>query len=216
VDVQELKARAQALVVKGRFERAEVLYCQIVTLVPRDAPAWIRRAETQRRLNRVDDAVWSYRTAATILLSLGHEARAIAGLKLALSLRPEDVDLVTDLIRIEMRRSQRASERAHTPAKVVSMRDLEQHQLALPMLGDVDLRASSESGIVAAPTAPAPAYEPKATPAPLSEWPRVVRVNETEVAVLASPDARWVVVSSTAPLEVHYADRLVADEATSH
>ncbi len=210
------------MVVKGRFETAEVLYRQVVALVPRDAPAWIRRAETQRRLNRIDDAVWSYRTASTILLSLGHEARAIAGLKLALALRPEDIDLVTDLIRIEMRRSQRAAglplgERATAPVKVVSMQDLERHQLALPMLGEVSLRASSESGIAAMPAeatpAPRPAleYQPKATPEPLSVWPRVVRVNDTEVAILAAPDARWVVISSASPLEVRYADRLSVD-----
>ena len=159
MDVSELKARARAAVVQGRLEHAEVLYRQLLTRVPRDAGAWLRHAETLRRLDRVNDAVWSYRTASTILLAQGHEARAIAGLKLALGLKPDDVDLVTEIIRVELHRHRRLAVRGQpgwpSSAQVteVPLEELDRPQLALPMLGPVDLRASAGSG-VAPPASP--------------------------------------------------------------
>lgn len=156
VDVHELKDRARALVVKGRLEKAEVLYRQVVTLVPGDAPAWIRHAETLRRLNRISESVWSYRTAANILRALGHEGRALACLKIALDLRPDDIDLITEIIRIEMHRKRRLERTPLMPAAKESsgsglLSDLEKPKLALPMLTEVDLRQTSDSVVVSMP-----------------------------------------------------------------
>jgi tetratricopeptide (TPR) repeat protein len=258
VDVTELKARARSMVVKGRLEKAEVLYRQVLTQVPRDAPAWIRHAETLRRLGRTDEASWSYRTAAGILLSLGYEARAIAALKLALELKPADIDLVSEIIRVEMHRNRRVpptpgEARPLEPSQVVPMNDLEQKQLALPMLTQPDMRPSAESGIVAAPVAEAPpplsapmtdlppglppewaasgetapsAPEPLPTPMaspPVrfevealtnSAWPQVRRINDREIAIKASASAKWIVITSSAPLDVRFAITLDVDLET--
>jgi len=156
VDVHELKDRARALVVKGRLEKAEVLYRQVVALVPGDAPAWIRHAETLRRLNRISESVWSYRTAANILRALGHEGRALACLKIALDLRPDDIDLITEIIRIEMHRKRRLERTPLVPAPKESsgsgpLSDFEKPKLALPMLTEVDLRQTSDSVVVSMP-----------------------------------------------------------------
>jgi tetratricopeptide (TPR) repeat protein len=186
VDVQELKTRARAAVVKGRLEQAEVLYRQVLTRVPRDAPAWLRHAETLRRLDRVNDAVWSYRTASTILLALGHEARAVAGLKLALELKPDDVDLVTEIIRVELHRHRRSGPPA-TPSRptqaVVTLEEMERPQLALPVLGPVDLRPSADSAVT---PAPAPADAPP-TPRP----PHAHAMEGLLAAALALADVSW-------------------------
>ncbi len=155
MDVHELKDRARALVVKGRLEKAEVLYRQVVTLVPGDAPAWIRHAETLKRLNRIAEAVWSYRTAANILRSLGHEGRALASLKIALEFKPDDIDLITEIIRIEMhrkRRLERPSQVASKDTPVASpLADLTKPKLALPMLTEIDPRQSADSVVMRVP-----------------------------------------------------------------
>jgi tetratricopeptide (TPR) repeat protein len=257
VDVTELKARARSMVVKGRLEKAEVLYRQVLTQVPRDAPAWIRHAETLRRLGRTDEASWSYRTAAGILLSLGYEARAIAALKLALELKPADIDLVSEIIRVEMHRNRRVpptpgEARPPEPSQVVPMNDLEHKQLALPMLSQPDMRPSAESGIVAAaaaappplsapmtdlpaalpsewaapsptaPSAPEPLPTPLASPPVRFEvealtnasWPQVRRINDREIAIKASAAAKWIVITSSAPLDVRFTVTLDVDLET--
>jgi tetratricopeptide (TPR) repeat protein len=110
MDIRRLKELATRLVSDGRYERAEVLFRQMLTLAPRDANLWLRHAELLKRLDRSYPAVTSYRMAAQLLMDVGHAGRAVACLKLALELVPEDIDLVTDIIRFELR--QRAQERA--------------------------------------------------------------------------------------------------------
>ena len=237
MDVHELKDRARALVVKGRLEKAEVLYRQVVTLVPGDAPAWIRHAETLKRLSRISEAVWSYRTASSILRSLGHEGRALACLKIALELKPDDIDLITEIIRIEMHRKRRG-ERAPYVSQgrdgmaVVPMADLERPKLALPMLTEIDPRLLADSGIVHAPpdsspTEPAgledlsgvgqgalrdPAVELEVQLSQVPTWPQVRRIHDREVAVKAGPNSKWLVVSSKSPLEVRFEASLDIDD----
>lgn len=103
MSVRAVKEKAAKLVASGQFERAEVLLRQALTQSPRDVQTWLRHAEVLKRLSRNVDAVASYRLAARILDEEGHHPRAVAALKLALSLVPDDVDLIADIIRSEMR-----------------------------------------------------------------------------------------------------------------
>lgn len=237
MDARDLKKQAQRQVVKGRPDRAEVLYRQVVSLVPRDAPSWLRHAETLCKLGRTADAVWSYRQAATLLLTLGHQTRAIAALKLALELVPDDVDLVSDIIRLEMQRTRPpAMFPPRAPQPVVPLERLEEPQLALPMHTDdaitepgmrsgefvieVDL---GERNFDEEPTEldldpPVAAADPEPRPvAPMVQptWPQVRRLNDREVAVKAGPDAQWLVVTSAAPLDVKFHSSLAVDSETN-
>lgn len=103
MSVRVVKERAAKMVAAGQLERAEVLLRQVLTQVPRDSQTWLRHAEVLKRLGREGDAVSSYRLAAQILDEEGHHPRAAAALKLALTLLPNDVDLIADIIRSEMR-----------------------------------------------------------------------------------------------------------------
>lgn len=203
MNVAESKERARSLVAKGRYEKAEVLYRQLLTRVPRDASVWVRHAETLKRLGTTHRAAWSYRTAATILVSLGYEARAIACLRLALECEPDDIDVISELIRVEMHRTSRHAKATHPapplPSRPVPLSSLEEPQLALPMLSAVDPRASGDSVVMHAPT-----------------WPQVRQISEREVAIKASAESRWVVISSATALEVHFKDDfVVADSVPS-
>lgn len=201
MDVHELKDRARALVVKGRLEKAEVLYRQVVALVPGDAPAWIRHAETLRRLNRISESVWSYRTAANILRALGHEGRALACLKIALDLRPDDIDLITEIIRIEMHRKRRLERTPLVAAPKESsgsgpLSDFEKPKLALPMLTEVDLRQTSDSVVVSMPAAaPDPLGGP---PSPAGVGPEATEASEA-IERSANPPTPPVLRASPAP-----------------
>lgn len=209
MDVHELKDRARALVVKGRLEKAEVLYRQVVTLVPGDAPAWIRHAETLKRLGRVPESVWSYRTAANILRALGHEARALACLKIALDLKPDDIDLITEIIRIEMHRKRRQERGPLLPSRdstaAVPLADLGQPKLALPMLTEVDPRQSADSVAVrvveSSPTEPGLADPLAVAPAarsldgsapPFESSPTVLEAPAASGTTAAGDDGRSV------------------------
>lgn len=101
--VRELKEKASLLVGSGHYERAEVLLRQALLLSPRDAQSWLKHAEVLKRLSRGRAAAGSYRLAARLLDDEGHHARSIAALKLALAELPDDVDIITDIIRSEMR-----------------------------------------------------------------------------------------------------------------
>lgn len=187
---------------KGRYEKAEVIYRQLLTRVPRDASVWVRHAETLKRLGTNHRAAWSYRTAATILVSLGYEARAIACLRLALECEPDDIDVISELIRVEMHRTSRHAKASPTaatpvPSRPVPLSSLEEPQLALPMLSVVDPRPSGDSVVLQAPT-----------------WPQVRQVSEREVAIKTSAESRWVVISAATALEVRFKDEfVVADSA---
>ncbi|MBL8921485.1 MAG: hypothetical protein JNJ54_21675 [Myxococcaceae bacterium] len=100
--VRELKEKASVLVATGHYERAEVLLRQALLLSPRDAQSWLKHAEVLKRLSRGAAAAGSYRLAARLLEDEGHHTRSIAALKLALAELPDDVDIITDIIRSEM------------------------------------------------------------------------------------------------------------------
>ncbi|MDP3233190.1 MAG: hypothetical protein Q8N26_10480 [Myxococcales bacterium] len=106
MSVRLVKERAARLVASGQFERAEVLLRQALTQAPRDVQSWLKHAEVLKRLSRDADAVSSYRLAARLLDEAGHHHRAVAALKLGLALVPDDIELITDIIRLEMRARQ--------------------------------------------------------------------------------------------------------------
>lgn len=199
MDIRRLKEQASRLSAEGRLERAEVLYRQMLTLQPRDSGLWLRHAEVLKRLSRREAAVSAYRMAAQLLMDVGHGHRAVACLKLALEQRPEDIDLVTDIIRYELRQRaqdrERPSQRQASPVEPVepgpeSGTEPVEHLLALPMLPQVPVEVES----------------------PLERWPQVRRVSETEVAIKPSPFAKWVVLSSSAVLEVRFLEDYQVDE----
>ncbi len=212
MDARELKAKASSSIAKGRFDRAEVLYRQALTLVPRDSQLWLKHGETLKHLGQKAEAAESYRMASGILATDGHFLRAIAAMKLALELRPNDVELISGLIRLEMRFSQHKDR----PAFIASYTSIETPAplLALPMTMSTEPEGPKaltlEGNLVAKnndQTAAAVSYEPS----PL--YPQVRRLSDSEVAMRANADSRWVVVSSVTPVVVRYATTLEADDA---
>lgn len=225
MDVRRLKEKAARLSAEGRFERAEVLYRQLLTHHPRDANLWLRHAEVLRHLDRDAASIASYRMAAQLLEAAGHSARAVACLKVALELEPDDVDLVTDIIRYELRQRQAERARPAFPAPLPPPPDAgpppdvePPRLLALPMLESSPSRLvalvpeSAETAPFPAPKASAPRI-PIEVEAPLQRWPQVRRVSDTELAIKASPFAKWIVVTATAELEVRFFDDYPVDEA---
>ena len=186
---------------KGRFERAEVLYRQALTLVPRDSQLWLKHGETLRHLGQQADAIDSYRMAATILATDGHFSRAIASMKLALELRPNDVELISDIIRLEMRHSEVKDRPAFVSPHISS--ETPAPLLALPSAIALPLTPSPEFS----PVTPPPFAAPPQNNA-LPEWPQVRRLSESEVAMRASAQSQWVVVSSVTPVVVRYVAEL--------
>lgn len=214
MDARELKAKASSSIAKGRFDRAEVLYRQALTLVPRDSQLWLKHGETLKHLGQQGEAAESYRMASSILATDGHFLRAIAAVKLALELRPNDVELISDLIRLEMRFSQHKER----PPFIASYTSIETPPplLALPMTMAVEpevpkaLTAGGEvvpqnNGQMATPGQ----YEPPPS------YPQVRRLSESEVAMRANADSRWVVVSSVTPVVVRYEAGLSAEDVAS-
>lgn len=223
MDVRGLKERASRLSSQGRFERAEVLYRQLLTHQPRDANLWLRHAETLRHLDRVDSSISSFRMAAQLLDSAGHTARAVACLKVALELKPDDVDLVTDIIRFELRQRQAERERPTWPAPLPPPPDAGPAEtepvplLALPMFASSDSHISELVPDALEPIPPPRVSAPRIpleVEAPIQRWPQVRRVSDHEVAIKPSPFSKWIVLSAATSLEVRFFDEFpVADEA---
>ncbi len=226
MDLRRLKEQASRLSAEGRFERAEVLYRQMLTVAPRDPSLWLRHAELLKRLARTESSVSSYRMAARLLMDAGHAARAIACLKMALELLPDDIDLVTDIIRFELRqlKTQRASHLPPPPlvdhlqamrAEHEQVHETTPQLLALPMFVSSESRLTALVPALVDPLPPPPASAPRIpveVESPLQRWPQVRRLSETEVALKASPFAKWVVVTSFSAIEVRFFDDFPVDE----
>lgn len=183
MDLRGLKDQAARLSAEGRLEKAQLLYQQLLSLNPRDPSLWVRNAEVLKRLERREAAVSSYRMAAQLLMNLGHGHRAVACLKLALEQHPNDVEIVTELIRYELK--QRQDERAHPhhaagPLPVVAMFP---HQASPPVPVESQAR-----------------------------WPQVRRLAEGEVGIKPSPFSPWVVITSSAAIEVRFLEDYAVDE----
>lgn len=214
MDARELKAKASSSIAKGRFDRAEVLYRQALTLVPRDSQLWLKHGETLKQLGQQGDAVESYRMASSILATDGHFLRAIVAMKLALELRPNDVELISDVIRLEMRFSQHRDRpffislytSIETPAPL----------LALPMImtavPEVP-KALTVEGELAPQNNDQPAMTVSAELA--AAYPQVRRLSDSEVAMRANAGSKWVLVSSVTPVVVRYATELDAEDTAT-
>jgi tetratricopeptide (TPR) repeat protein len=186
-----LKQEAGELLARGKFAQAEVLCRQMLLLHPRDAQLWVRHADTLKRLSRVDDAVESYRRAAAMLTEAGHFPRAVAALRLALELRNDDLDLISELIRVELKKNSRDA-RTVTAATAAPPR-----------------RIRTPDALLALPILDEPVTNPGVTlevMAPADDWPQVRRLSKRAVALKPGPDARWVVIESETDVRVSFAD----------
>lgn len=206
MDFRTLKEKANQALAKGRFEQAEVFLREAITRVPRDAALWVKHADTLRKLHRLTDALASYRMAASIFSQEGHDHRAVAALKVALDLVPEDVDLIADLIRVEMHRTRRAEAPRLSPNAMRERLAQESDPEPPPLLALPALPPLPSS-----PTEFALEVEVEDHRANRA-WPQVRRLSDREVAIKSSPGARWIVVTANAPLDVRFEAELAIDE----
>lgn len=204
MNARALKDKANLALAAGRLEKAEVLVRQALTLVPRDPALWVKHADTLRRLHRLRDAAASYRMAASLFSQEGHDHRAIAALKVALDLLPEDVDLIADLIRVEMHRTRRAEAPRLSPNALRTSVHAETDPEPTPLLALPALPSS--------PSEFALQVEVEVEAKARSAWPQVRRLSDREVAIKSSEQARWIVISSEVPLSVRFEDSLDIDE----
>jgi HrpA-like RNA helicase len=124
----------------------------------------------------------------------------------ALDLAPEDADLIADRIRVEMHRSRRAEPPRWSASGLRTAVQSETEPpetkplLALPAL------PSSPSEFALQVEAESREQTRKGS------WPQVRRISGREVAIKASPDARWIVVTAGSPLDVRFETSLTIDE----
>lgn len=219
MSVRLVKERAARLVASGQFERAEVLLRQALTQAPRDVQTWLKHAEVLKRLSRDADAVSSYRLAARLLDEAGHHHRAVAALKLGLALVPDDIELITDIIRLEMRaRQSTAGVRSVFPVSSPS-----QLLGGVPASSESSLYSASSSSVLASEDAapqlalpmetsvsPVPrrldTWEPEPEPEPAAAAEASASVAEPAPEALHSEDA--VATPASAPVESEQALQL--------
>ena len=194
MELRQLREEAGDLWARGKFAQAEVLYRQMLLQVPRDAQLWVRHAETLKRLDRIPEAVESYQRAASMLAELSHFPRAVAALRLALELKPDDLDLISELIRMELRKNVREAR----PAPVA------------PMPSRTPTPEPTEP-LLALPALDEPVTNPGITieVADSAQWPQVRRMSPNSVALKSGPEARWVIVESDSVLRLTFTDELV-------
>jgi|CXWL01.1.fsa_nt_gi tetratricopeptide (TPR) repeat protein len=191
------------MLAKGKFAQAEALLRGALKTTPNDAQLQIRLAEVLRRLNRNEDALTAYRAAGRLLADEGHYVRAIAALKIALEIAPQNVDVVTELIQLELKKGRRpvtgAWERfAPTPLEVAI--DYELHlkeqpeQLALPAVPMVDpgVQVTNHDADI--------------------RYPLIRRLSDRELAIKSTAQGRWLVVSAGATLNVRFVDDVEQDQ----
>lgn len=196
MELRTLKQEAGDLVARGKFAQAEVLYRQMLLLHPRDAQLWVRHAEALKRLSRVDDAIDSYRRAAGMLSEAGHFPRAVAALRLALELRRDDLDLISELIRMELKKNQREARTLAFSSLPAARIPTPESLLALPVLDEPVTNPGITIEVL-----------PRA-----DEWPQVRRLSARSVALKPGPDARWVIIDSDTELRVSFADNLTESD----
>jgi tetratricopeptide (TPR) repeat protein len=198
MELRTLKQEAGDLLARGKFAQAEVLYRQMLLLNPRDAQLWVRHGDALKRLGRIEEAVDSYRRASSMLSEAGHLPRAVAALRLALELQHDNLDLISELIRMELKKNQRDPRApfAQLPAQPRIPTPDPDSLLALPVLDD----PITDPGITIE-------VLPRA-----DEWPQVRRISACAVALKPAPDARWVMIESDTELRVTFADSLVESE----
>ncbi len=192
MEPRSIKQEASDLLARGKFAQAEVLFRQMLLTQPRDGQLWVRHAEALKRLGRTDDSVESYRRAAAMLAEAHHFPRAAAALKLALEQRPDDLDLISELIRVELRKNQREGRAAPVAAAVA----------AAP-------RIPTPDAMLALPILEEPVTNPGITievVPPNDDWPQLRRLSARAVALKTNADARWIVLDSDSEVRVSFAD----------
>lgn len=228
MDVLELKLQASQLLVRGKLVQAEALIREAIRSAPGDAQLHIRLAETLRRLRRDQAAVEVYRNASKLLADEGHTVRAIAALKLALEVEPENLDVVSELIALEVKRSQSSTQYgwerfAPTPLEAAIDYELQIREeaaqasaSATPATGE----SASATGVETPtePEAPAevasldtvPAVEKPVPAEAMAEqrvrYPVIRRLSDREFAIKSNAQGRWLVVSSETPLTARFVE----------
>ncbi len=203
MDLRALKQEVSHLLLKGKFPQAEGLLREAIRFQPTDAQLHIRLAEVLRRMQRNDDALAAYRDASRLLADDGHVVRAIAALKLALEIQPQNIDVVSELIQLELKKARRPPtagwERpAPTPLETaidyeLKLQDDEPKQLALPAapLIDPGVQVVRQENEV--------------------RYPLIRRLSDREFAVKSTPNGRWLLVTSTTPLNIRFVDSVEQD-----
>ena len=214
MELRDLKEQAGEHWSKGRFAQAEVLYRQASAGID-GLPfvlSWVRCAitssEALRRLNRSPEAVFSYQRAGQVLADQGHFSKAVAAVRMALELKKDDIDLISELIRLEVRRKKGSKSSPSVEVAVVDhpRADLPQQLLALPML-------PPSSAPIGVPVVPEVAVEPLAAGLETSqEHPIVMRLSDREVAIKSHPEARWMLVTADSPVLLRFVDSLPKPE----
>lgn len=199
MDLRTLKQAVSQMLAKGKLAQAEALLQGALKTTPNDAQLQIRLAEVLRRLNRNEDALTAYRAAGHLLADEGHYVRAIAALKIALEISPQNVDVVTELIQLELKKGRRPGtsaweKLAPTPLEVAIDYELhlkeEPEQLALPAAPMVD------SGMQASPRHEEPEIR----------YPLIRRLSDRELAIKSTAQGRWLLVTANSPLNVRFVD----------
>lgn len=193
MEPRSIKQEASDLLARGKFAQAEVLFRQMLLTQPRDGQLWVRHAEALKRLGRTDDSVESYRRAAAMLAEAHHFPRAVAALKLALEQRPDDLDLISELIRVELRKNAREGRSSPVAAVVAPPRiPTPDPMLALPVLEEPITNPGITIEVVP----------------PDHDWPQMRRLSARAVALKTSADARWIVLESDTEVRVSFADEV--------
>lgn len=129
-------AAAEQALMRGRYDRASEYLRRMLVEEPRNAQLWLRLADCSRRLTDTRHAIGCYRHASELLAKAGHHARAVAALKLALALVPDDVELASDIISLELaaRRARKVTLPARREQELEGEGTPAESTLALPVL----------------------------------------------------------------------------------
>lgn len=95
-----LKAYAEALAAEGRVQAAAKLINEYLATNDGGWGLWHLFAELSKRMGRTTLAVTAYRASARQLEAAGHPKHALAALKRALRLAPNDASLREDVARL--------------------------------------------------------------------------------------------------------------------
>jgi hypothetical protein len=221
MNLRALKDEATQLFARGKFQKCIGLYRDLIEQSPGDPNLHLRHAEACRRLGMLLEAVQSYRAAADLFLAEGHSTRGQAVLKIALSLDPANTELQKALARCGAAKpAPRIDTPPEQPALSVVMPPRAPKKETVLVSVEVELPRE------AAPPPPPPLVH---TP-PLAEGraseellartafkPEVRRISSTEIAFRPAPGARWIVLSSPAPIDVRFVEELpLPERAPAH
>ena len=88
-DLRKLKDQAQALFLKGKYEKALAFYHKIVEADPKDIKVWVRIGDLYRKAKRPEQAIDIYAKAARAFAVSGFLMQAISVSKMILEIDPD-------------------------------------------------------------------------------------------------------------------------------